>query len=796
MAEERSVGQSRLRPVPPAPLWTRRWVGFPAALPPLIGRERDVAALQQMLCQPECHLLTLTGPGGVGKTRLAIAVASETVASFEDGAILVPLAAISDPALVLSAIARSLELRESFDRTLTESLVEVLQGRRLLLVLDNFEHVLPAGTDIARLLHACPRLTILVTSRTPLRLGMERRYATPPLALPDPGYGGDSDTLTEYGATAFFIERARAVQHDFALSRENAEAVVEICRRLEGLPLAIELAAAWVRALPPAALRTRLDPLLPLLRGGGKDQPARLQTMRDTIAWSYDLLSQEEARLFRRLAVCVGGFSLEAVEWVADVGTVDGAGTSPESHPLGVLAALVDKSLLQPLQTEGAEPRFAMLETVREFALEQLAATDEAEAIKAAHAAYLVDLAEHAFPHLLGPDERLWQARIGAELGNLRAALTWALAHDVEAALRIAAPLWVYWSINHLPEGRRWSTAALAHSAPVPDIVRSRALTTEAALACLVGDFAAGEAAATEAAALAESAGDALGEARARWVIGSNRLSAGQTEGTARELDRALRLFAQATMSTDRAWTAYARATRGAVAFMLGEIDEGVVFYEQAVAEVRASGSVGITIVILSDFAGWLITLGDASRARSLLEEALSLAVDFPEPALAGTALVGLALTAAVEGAAELAARLLGVIEAMLLRSGLSLPVHYQNRVDRATELAVEALGAESFAAARKPGRADPDAVIAAVLGRPFVLPAAPHGEHVGAFGLSPREREVLALLVAGHSDREIADALFVSYRTVTHHVAAILGKLGARSRAEAAVRGVRDGLV
>ncbi|MGH2615745.1 MAG: ATP-binding protein, partial [Thermomicrobiales bacterium] len=340
MAETSPVEPNLGQPAPrsPTPIWSRRWVGFPATPRPPIGRDREVAALRDLLQESRCRLVTVTGTGGVGKTRLAIAVAAEVAAEFADGALFVPLAAISDPALILPAIARVLEVRETPGRTPRESLVAVLRDRHLLLVLDNFEHLVgaEAAADVSALLEACSNLTVLVTSRTPLRLHDEQLFATSPLSLPPASEEIAPDALSEYGAVALFVERARMTRHGFALTGENATSVVEICRRLDGLPLAIELAAAWVRVLPPASLLERLHPRLSLLRGGTADQPARLRTMRDAIAWSYDLLSEEEARLFRRLAVFVGGFTLDVVEWVAGAsrGVEEARSRENPHHPI------------------------------------------------------------------------------------------------------------------------------------------------------------------------------------------------------------------------------------------------------------------------------------------------------------------------------------------------------------------------------------------------------------------------------------------------------------------------------
>jgi predicted ATPase/DNA-binding CsgD family transcriptional regulator len=810
MAEARisDAGENTSVVWPPAPLRLRQRLNIAAPQSPLIGRDRELAATLALLRQPGRRLLTLTGPGGVGKTRLALAVAQAIEGEFADGAAFVPLASVGDATLVLSTIARVLEVRETPERPLAASLAAALHPRHLLLVLDNFEHVAAAATDIARLLEACPKLTILVTSRAPLQLSDEQRLPTPPLTFPVAGDASAPNRLLDYGAVEFFVDRARRTQPDFALDAGNAATIAAICRHLDGLPLAIELAAAWVRVLSPETLLARLQPRLALLTGGGIDRPIRLQTMRGAIAWSYDLLSEDEARLFRRLAVFVGGFSLEAALFPCP----------PAPSVLDLLAGLIDKSLLHQTHSDGSEPRFAMLETVREFALEQLEASGEVMAAGAAHAAWVTALAQAADPEMPGPRERHWVSRLDMDLGNIRAALTWSLEHDVAAVLCIAAPLWGYWSVYYLGEGRRWLNAALATLSPAAETVKFKALTTDAALACLMGDFASGLASSLAAADEAALAGDAMAEARARWIVGCNQAASGQPAEAVVELDRALTLFTQATTPADRTRLGYTRATRGAVALMLGEVDRGVALYEQALAEVRAGGSELILIIVLCDFAGWLVSLGETppsgrgghggeqgdpssggglgggtARARRLLEEALSRAAGQPEYLMAQSVHVGLAVVDAVTGHAEAAARRLGAIEAMCGRVGFVLPAHYQERIAHATALARRALGDDAYATARAAGHAHPEDSLAAV---DAAAAQREVSEAITPATLSPREIDVLRLLVSGWSDKEIAAALAIGRRTVSSHVAAIRAKLDAPSRTAAATIAVRDHLL
>ena len=396
--------------------------GYPNNLPlqptPLVGREREVAEIADRARSEEVRLLTLTGPGGTGKTRLALQVAADLLEEFKDGVFFVILATITDPELVASTIAGPLGIKESGDQPLEESLKAYLRDRNLLLVLDNFEQVLEGAPLVGEFLGACPKLKILATSRIPLRLYGEQEYPVPPLALPDPGVLPPLEILTQYEAVRLFVERARTVKPDFTVTNESAPAVAEICARLDGLPLAIELAAARVRLLPPQKMLQRLGNRMKLLKGGARDLPTRQQTLRGAIDWSHDLL-EEEKILFRRLSVFAGGRTLEAIEEICDP---EGALDALEG-----LESLLEKSLLRQEEGPGGEPRFVMLETIHEYAREKLQASGEAEEIKRLHAEYFLALAKEAEPELVGPDQVEWMDRLATEHDNMRAALSWAL---------------------------------------------------------------------------------------------------------------------------------------------------------------------------------------------------------------------------------------------------------------------------------------------------------------------------------------------------------------------------------
>jgi len=642
-----------------------RMNNLPAQPTPLVGRERELREVCGLLREEEIRLLTLTGPGGIGKTRLGLQVAAELLDEFEDGVFFVELAPITDPALVASAVAEPHGVVEAGDQPLEESLKGYLRGKELLLLLDNFEQVLDAAPLVGRLLSACPKLKVLTTSRSVLRVYGEQEYPVPPLELPRPGRLPPIDRLSQYEAVRLFIERAKAAKPDFSVTDENAPAVAEICARLDGLPLAIELAAARIKLLTPAAMLQRLGSRLKLLGGGSRDLPERQRTLRGTIEWSHALLEAGEQLLFARLAFFSGGRTLEAIEAICDA-----RGDLP-MDALESVSSLLDKSLLRQEEGPEGEPRFVMLETIHEYARERLQVSGEAEQTRRLHAEYFLALAEEAEPELSGADQLACLERLEAEHDNMRAALSWSLENEPKTALRLAVALARFWEMRaRFLEGSAWLEAALLQSDRADSATRAKLLSEAGTFAFYRTDFDHAIELHGEALELYRQVGDDNGVAFALLCLGAQHMEKGDHERAAPFLEEALALSRRIGDKRNIAGTLH----------NLGEVERQRGNYERA----KALGMESIALLReikddynLSMVVGWVGLLevwsGDEpDLAEGFLKEALALERELGYWAYGAYCLEGFAGLAGAREQGARAARLWGAAEA--LRTNIGAP--------------------------------------------------------------------------------------------------------------------------
>ncbi len=630
----RDMGQHRLKGFPhPEHLWqvvapdlaqdfpplstvTTPPNNLPTQVTSLIGREGELAEIKRLL--QTTRLLTLTGVAGSGKTRLALQAAAESIERFQDGVFFVALAPIAEPGLVASTIAQALGVAESPGRSILDSLKDDVQARHLLLVLDNFEQVISAAPLLVDLLAACRHLTLLVTSREGLRVRGEREYPVPPLALPNLSQLPPLEPLSQYPAVELFVQRAQAINPEFHLTDDTERAVAEICYRLEGLPLAIELAAARSKLLPPRALLARLEHRLQVLTGGARDLPARQQTLRNAIAWSYDLLDERGQRFFRRLSVFVGGCTVDAAVAVAqDPGDEE---RGPELV-LDQLSSLMDKSLLRQVEGANGDARFGMLELLREFGEEQLVASGEAEVIRHRHASFFLSLAEAS---LTGTEQVQSMNRLEQEHDNLRAALEWSrrAKDDGELCLRLASALGRFWEVRgYFSEGRQRLSAVLAMGAAQGrTAARAQLLARAAELAFRQSDYSATQSLARDSLAIFREVGDRRGAASALIKLGNAAAEAGDYAAAPRFLEEALATWRELG---DKHGTARALVSLGWAALRLGDYPLANARLEEALLLSRELGDTRRIGFALSGLGEVAMRQGAYARATRLLEESL-----------------------------------------------------------------------------------------------------------------------------------------------------------------------------
>jgi non-specific serine/threonine protein kinase len=789
----------------------------------LIGREAERAAARAFLLDEAVPLLTLTGPGGVGKTRLSLAIAQDVAPHFTEGVVWVDLAPITDPTLVPATVAAALTLPSTPDHLLTQALIRQLRPQQTLLLLDNCEHVLAATSDlVASLLSSCPALQVLATSRAPLRVQGEQVLPIEPLPLPD--LDADLARIESNAAVRLFAVRARAARPAFRLEASNAPVVALLCRHLDGLPLAIELAAAHSAVLSPADLLAQMTDRLSLLAGGARDLPARQQTMREAIAWSYDRLIVEEQAAFRALAVFAGGWTLAAATAILE---------RDEGAVLALLERLTAHSLiLSQVGAEAEPPRFSMLETIRAFGVERRVEAGEDVETRRRHAAVFRDLAITLDLHHSVPGDTAWLPWLGPEVDNLRQALGWyAVQGDALSLATLSTALPNVWlTFGHLTEGRTWLAQAMAHDDSVPVAIRSRTRGWAGFLAMYQGEFAVAESLLDEGLALAREAGDPFRLAEALLNRGTLALRQSDLERAARLAEEAAGGFR--ALGTDVAaaplMTALALGNLADITLMTGQVSQAITRYVDAIQAARVPGGAWARSHPLCGLGYARMREGDLTGAATGFLEAMSLSWTIRDEAFLARLLWAVAAAAAECQDSTIAAELIGAADAVDARTGATMWPLDRALAETCLARVDRDLGPEAFATARRTGRghaleaavATAFAVAERILGAeraaaiwetagtplPLSVPSETTSAHEGqglaevllltGFDLTRREREILALLCQRLTDPEIAERLFISPRTAEKHVGNILGKLGVASRREAVAIAAHHGLV
>ena len=772
--------------------------GHPLALTftNVIGRERELAEGRRLIQMT--RLLTLTGAGGVGKTRLALEVARQARAAYPDGVWFIELAPLADGALVPQTVARLLGAPDQPGRSPTDALTAWLGDKRVLLALDNCEHLLEACARLASsVLARCPNVRVLATSREALGVGAEVTWRVPSLAVPPPPQPSLEEALRS-PAVQLFVARASRALPGFALTEADAGPVARVCQRLDGMPLAIELAAARVPLLTVAQIERRLDDAIRLLTGGGRDAPPRHRTLRATLDWSHALLTETEQVFLRRLAVFAGFWTLEAAEAVCA-----GEGIEP-ADALDLLGSLVAKSLAQVGQA--GEARFRLLETVRQHAWERLRESGEVELVQRQHAAYYLALAEEAAPHLSGPRQEEWFDRLGEAHDNLRLVLRWAADRgDAETLLRLAVAIYVFWRLRgHVREAQGWLSQALAATgAPGPEAtvaekrLRGRALNAAATMARQQGDLDAARAYYEESLALLRAIDDRLGVANALRNVAQMRVRQGDPAGARPLLEESRALSQEVGYATGvgdaSAWLARLALQEGDVRAARGHIERALAIERRTVQPFeRAAWLHTLALVALGQ--------GDLATARASYAECLPIAARMNARWGLAHMLAGRAAVAAAEGQPERALRLAGAAEALREADGFVLQL-YATSVTTPFLVQAEAALGQRAGATRAAGQALPlEQALTEALDEEAATPPGdgePMARAATALpcGLTTREAEALRLLARGATNRQIAAELSISVKTVNKHVASILGKTNSPNRTAAAAFALQHGL-